>query len=209
MKLTAETRSTYRANRTQLHIAHKDTTTPRETVDLLTDRIGYTAAADIVAVMVIAKLPDGRISPNTRKWATDRMEGLTNDDLDEAYIFYCDDIHPAHMEQIAREIMLGEPKKDTTECCIVDPLEAAAHDGTLPEYFEENEPLDVEYRIGSDLVFRSVCLLMTCGGPRVEIDTAAGAVVVYTADSRKEYYLSLDCIREINAMWEEMYMEVR
>lgn len=107
-------------------------------------------------------------------------------------------LHPAH--------------KDTTEYCIVDPLEAAAHDGTLPEYFEENEPLDVEYRVGclgSDLIFRSVCLLMTCGGPRIEIDTAAGAVVEYTADSRKEYYLSLDCIRELNAMWEEMYMEVR
>jgi hypothetical protein len=200
----------YEVNRTHLINAHNASTTPRETVDVLIDRIGYTAAADIVAVMVIAKgEKDGRISQNTRKWATGRMDGMTKASLLDAGVYYADDIHPAHLEQIAREIMLGEPKKDLTECCIVDPLEAAAHDGTLPEFFEENEPLDVEYRIGSDLVFRSVCLLMTCGGPRIEIDTAAGAVVVYTADSRKEYYLSLDCIREINAMVEEYYMEVR
>ncbi|MBO5969171.1 MAG: hypothetical protein J6S14_11820 [Clostridia bacterium] len=200
----------YEVNRTHLINTHLASTTPRETVDLLIDRIGYAAAADIVAVMVIAKgESDGRISPNTRKWATGRMEGLTKASLLDAGIYYADDIHPAHLEQIAREIMLGEPKKDTTEYCIVDPLEAAAHDGALFEYFEENEPLDVEYRIGSDLTFRSVCLLMTCGGPRIEIDTDAGAVVMYTADSRKEYYLSPDCIREINAIWEEMYMEVR
>lgn len=200
----------YEVNRTHLIDAHLTSTTPRETADLLTDRIGYNAAADIVAVMVIAKGErDGRISANTRKWATERMDGMTKAILLDAGIYYSDDIHPAHMEQIAREIMLGEPKKDITEYCIVDPLEAAAHDGTLPEFFEENEPLDAEYRIGSDLTFRSVCLLMTCGGPRIEIDTAAGAVVEYTADSRKEYYLSLDCIRELNAMWEEYYMEVR
>lgn len=58
---------------------------------------------------------------------------------------------------------------------------------------------------------------LTSTTPRETVDmltdrigyTAAGAVVVYTADSRKEYYLSLDCIREINAMVEEYYMEVR
>ena len=173
----------YEVNRAHLINAHLTSTSPRETADQLVDRIGYKAAAD--------------------------TDGMTKSSLLDAGIYYADDIHPAHMEQIAREIMLGEPKKDTTEYCIVDPLEAAAHDGTLPEFFEENEPLDVEYRIGSDLTFRSVCLLMTRGGPRIEIDTAAGAVVEYTADSRKEYYLSLDCIRELNAMWEEMYMEVR
>lgn len=200
----------YEVNRAHLINAHLTSTTPRETADQLVARIGYAAAADIVAVMVIAKGErDGRISANTRKWATERMDGMTKDSLRDAGIYYSDDIHPAHMEQIAREIMLGEPKKDTTECCIVDPLEAAAHDGTLPEYLEENEPLDIEYRIGSDLKYRSVCLLMTCGGPRIEIDTAAKAVVVYTADSRKEYYLSLDCIRELDALFEEMYLEVR
>ena len=200
----------YEVNRAHLINAHLTSTSPRETADQLVDRIGYTAAADIVAVMVIAKgEKDGRISANVRKWATERMEGLTKASLLDAGIYYADDIHPAHLEQIAREIMFGEPKKDIAEYCIVDPLEAAAHDGTLPKFFEENEPLDVEYHIGSDLTFRSVCLLMTCGGPRIEIDTAAGAVVEYTASSREEYYLSLDCIRELNAMWEEMYMEVR
>ena len=77
------------------------------------------------------------------------------------------------------------------------------------KYIPEIDMLDIEYRIGSDLKYRSVCLLMTCSGPRIEIDTAAGAVVEYKVDGRKEYYLSLDCIRELDALFEEMYLEVR
>lgn len=132
MTLTAEIRSTYRANRTQLHLAHLVSTNPCETVDLLIDRIGYTAAADIVAVMVIAKgEKDGRISRTSREWAKARLEDLTKEDLTDAYIYYCDDIHPAHMEQIASEMIAVTPPETVAEDPVADAVDMLEEDSDM------------------------------------------------------------------------------
>ena len=40
---------------------------------------------------------------------------------------------------------------------------------SLYDYFED--ALDIEYRVGSNKDYRSVCIMVTCGGPNVYIDT--------------------------------------
>lgn len=75
--------------------------TPAETADILSDVIGAENAAEIVAVMVLCKGEwDARISPGSRKWA---RETAQHDEAELAQIpglYYCDEIHPTHLEQI-------------------------------------------------------------------------------------------------------------
>lgn len=75
--------------------------TPESTVALLVDEIGKDWAGEILAVMVLEKGRfDGRISRSSREWA----EAYSLFDEDEIGCihgcWYCDEIHPAHMEQL-------------------------------------------------------------------------------------------------------------
>ena len=128
MTLTAEIRSTYKVNLNMLIIAYQNSETPEDTVDSLIKSIGYDDAADIIAVMVIAKLPDGRISRTSREWAKARLEDLTTEDLDTAYIFYDDTIHPAHMEQIASEMIAVTPPETVAEDPVADAVDMLEED---------------------------------------------------------------------------------
>ena len=102
---SAEYRKFIREAKTQLIDAHRYSrdhgNTPTETAQLLTDAIGAENAAEIVAVMVLCKGEwDARISPGSRRWA---RETAQHDEAELAQIsglYYCDEIHPAHMEQI-------------------------------------------------------------------------------------------------------------
>lgn len=74
--------------------------TPADTVKKLIDELGKDAAAEIVAAMVVAKGEwDGRISDRNRAWAKGCFP-YSRDDLAASGVYYCDEIHPAHMEQI-------------------------------------------------------------------------------------------------------------
>ena len=78
--------------------------TPKDTVDLLIDAYGIEAAKYIVAVLVNAKGRfDRRISDRVFDWA----ESIAPDEetLRKNEIYYTDRIHPAHMNQIAEEII--------------------------------------------------------------------------------------------------------
>lgn len=83
------------------HYSRDHNDTPAETADILTDAIGVENAAEIVAVMVLCKGEwDARISHSSRRWARATAE---HDEAELAQIpglYYCDEIHPAHMEQI-------------------------------------------------------------------------------------------------------------
>lgn len=79
-------------------------------------------------------------------------------------------------------------------------LEAAS----LYDYFMDNA-YDVEFRIGSDKQFRSVKIMVACGGPNIFIDTAAGAVLLYWWTDRAEFPIDLDTVEAINEWAEEWY----
>lgn len=91
-----------RANRDALIEAKETTTTPEETVTALVSAIGYEKAREIIAIMVSAKgIWDQRISQKARAWAAE----IASDFLGSNFVYYCDEIHPAHMDQIARAMM--------------------------------------------------------------------------------------------------------
>lgn len=75
---------------------------------------------------------------------------------------------------------------------------------SLYDYFEDC--LDVEYRVGSDKQYRSVCIMVTCGGPNIYIDTASKRVELYWWGDRADYLIDDDTINEIDA-WAEEYWE--
>ena len=79
-------------------------------------------------------------------------------------------------------------------------LEAA----TLWDYFE-GSTYDVEFRIGSDKQFRSVRVMVACGGPNIYIDTAAGAVQLYWWTDKAEYLLNSETVEAVNEWAEEWY----
>jgi len=75
---------------------------------------------------------------------------------------------------------------------------------SLYDYFTDNV-YDVEFRIGSDKQFRSVKIMVACGGPNIFIDTAAGAVLLYWWTDKAEYPLDPDTVEAINEWAEEWY----
>ena len=102
---TIEYRKTIRTNREKLIEAHRysrnHADTPEQTVNILVDKIGTEAAGKIIAIMVMCKGDwDERISRTNRAWAAG-IAGHTQNEFADMWIFYCDDIHPAHMDQIA------------------------------------------------------------------------------------------------------------
>lgn len=85
---------------------------------------------------------------------------------------------------------------ETFDECDLEPV-------SLYDYF--SDVYDIEYRIGSDRQFRSVRLMVACGGPNIYIDTASGNVELYWWTDRASYALSSDTIDAINAEFEEIY----
>ena len=76
-------------------------------------------------------------------------------------------------------------------------------DVTLYDYFEE--VFDVEYRIGADKEYRSIRLMVACGGPNIYIDTGRKLVELHWWRDYAEYPLASEICDEIDAMWEEMF----
>lgn len=79
-------------------------------------------------------------------------------------------------------------------------LEAAS----IYDYFE-NDVYDVEFHIGSDKQFRSVKIMVACGGPNIYIDTADAMIKLYWWTEYAEYPLSYAAREAINEWAEEWY----
>ena len=73
----------------------------------------------------------------------------------------------------------------------------------LYDYLEDI--LDIEYRIGSRGDFRSVQIMVTCGGPNIYIDTATKQVELYWWTDRANYPISYDAAAALDEWAEEFY----
>ena len=107
MNISREYRQFFRSAKETLIDCHqysrRHNNTPSETVDLLTDAIGRENAAEIVAALILCKGTwDERISKASRSWATETCSYSGADLNAVPGFYYCDEIHPAHMEQIAQ-----------------------------------------------------------------------------------------------------------
>lgn len=70
------------------------------------------------------------------------------------------------------------------------------------DYF--SDCLDIEFRCGSDKEFRSVRIMVTCGGPNIYIDTATKQVELYWWGDRASYPISYDAAAAVDE-WAEEY----
>ena len=73
----------------------------------------------------------------------------------------------------------------------------------MMDYFDD--VLDIEYRCGSDRQYKSVCLMVACGGPNIYVDTGSKQVELYWWTDRASYPLRLDVVDAIDADFEEMF----
>lgn len=97
----------------------------------------------------------------------------------------------------------GEIIEDSEEGCAcgcdVDDLEQLS----LMDYFDD--ALDIEYRIDGSRRYRSVRIMVTCGGPNIYIDTAEHAVRLYWYTERAEAWIDADTCDAIDELFEELY----
>jgi predicted RNA-binding Zn-ribbon protein involved in translation (DUF1610 family) len=63
---------------------------------------------------------------------------------------------------------------------------------------------DIEYRCDGSRKYRSVCIMVACGGPNIYIDTASKAVELYWWTDRARYHLSSDAIEAVDD-WAQEY----
>lgn len=75
---------------------------------------------------------------------------------------------------------------------------------SIYDYFTD-DIYDIEYRIGSDRQYRSVSLMVACGGPNIYIDTKRKAVLLYWWTDYAEYPLTSSTCEAIDQYFEELF----
>lgn len=114
------------------HSANRDNG-PAATVAALVESLGYDRAREIVALMTAARGDwDARISRDSRAWAAS-VTSTTESELADRCIYYCDEIHPAHFEQIAQAMQQYQPAQD-------EPKQDEQQPGKEPVYLDERQP---------------------------------------------------------------------
>lgn len=73
---------------------------------------------------------------------------------------------------------------------------------SLYDFFEDC--YDIEYRCNSQKEYRSVCIMVACGGPNIYIDTASKRVELYWWSDRASYPIRWDAVDAVDA-WAEEY----
>lgn len=119
--------------------------------------------------------------------------------------------HDNHCKQIADKIRLY------AQGCYFCPMcsEEYEEGDTCPKCGEDlepqglidffNEALDIEYRIGSDREYRSVCIMIAFGGPNIYVDTGSRKVELYWWNEEGEAFLDGEVVDAIDEFMEELY----
>lgn len=76
---------------------------------------------------------------------------------------------------------------------------------SIYDYLEDC--LDIEYRCSSRREYRSVQIMVACGGPNIYLDTATGKVEMYWYSDRADAPLSRECINALDE-WAEEYFSL-
>lgn len=117
-----------------------------------------------------------------------------------------------HCERVHKmsEYEETEHENDTGDLCYTCPncggevaeneLEAVS----MYDYFT-GDLYDIEYRIGGDRQYKSVCVMIACGGPNIYIDTKQKKILLYWGFSSADYPISYAAAEAIDAYFEELY----
>jgi predicted RNA-binding Zn-ribbon protein involved in translation (DUF1610 family) len=118
---------------------------------------------------------------------------------------HCEQIHSFdEYEQSEHENENGDTCY-TCPNCGGDVDESELEAVSIYDYFADTDIYDIEYHIGSDKEYRSVVLMVACGGPNIYIDTATKNVELYWWTDRASYPLSLEAVNEIDNYFEELF----
>lgn len=117
---------------------------------------------------------------------------------------HCERIHAfSEYEETEHENENGETCYNCPNCggeIVENDLESVS----IYDYFD-GDIYDIEYRIGSDRQYRSVSLMVACGGPNIYIDTKRKAVLLYWWTDFAEYPLSSSACDAIDSYFEELF----
>lgn len=75
---------------------------------------------------------------------------------------------------------------------------------SIYDYFT-NDIFDIEYRISGNKEFKSVKIMIACGGPNIYIDTATKAVQLFWWSDFAEYPISYEAAEAVNEYFEDLY----
>ena len=85
------------------------------------------------------------------------------------------------------------------ETYAADDLEALS----LYDFF--NDIYNIEYRLDARREYKSVALMVACGGPNIWIDTGTKQVELYWWTERASYPLNYDVVEAIDSFAEDMF----
>lgn len=85
---------------------------------------------------------------------------------------------------------------------VAEELEAM-DDETLNEYLYD--VYDIEYRADNERAYRSVKLMIACGGPNVYVDTDEKAVLLHWGGTKKEHFLSREVTDRVDNIFSELW----
>lgn len=117
---------------------------------------------------------------------------------------HCERVHlMTEYEETEHENEDGETCYTCPNCgdeIVENELEACS----VYDYFD-GDIYDIEYCVGSDRKYRSVSIMVACGGPNIYIDTKRRAVLLYWWNESAEYPLTISTCDEIDAYFEELF----
>lgn len=87
-------------------------------------------------------------------------------------------------------------------------IEEAWQNGELMDYIDDNA-LDIEYTISSNMDFLGAEIAVALGGPSVYINTRDKRVEAYWGGEQGSYPLDSDLCYELDELFEEMYQSAR
>ena len=135
------------------------------------------------------------------KSIADTLEGYSNGDMYECP--HCGGVHPFTEYEATEHRDEDGSIFYTCPNCGDDMEEYELEAVSVWYYF--NDVFDIEYRVGSNREYRSVRIMVACGGPNIYIDTAAHAVKLYWWTDFAEYGLSSYTCEQIDQYFEELY----
>jgi predicted RNA-binding Zn-ribbon protein involved in translation (DUF1610 family) len=117
---------------------------------------------------------------------------------------YCGNVHTWDEYEASEHENADEETAYTCPSCEWEINECDLEALSLYDFFADC--LDIEYRCGSDREYRSVSIMVACGGPNIYIDTAEKAVLLYWWTDRARYYLSSEAVEAVDD-WAREYWE--
>nr|DAR72341.1 MAG TPA: hypothetical protein [Caudoviricetes sp.] len=89
-----------------------------------------------------------------------------------------------------------------------DEMTEAYENNDFWEYLANLDIYNIDFTITlcyQVLKYKSVCIMVACGGPNIYIDTSNGALIGAWGGDREKIYLDNNIINEINSYFEDYY----